>query len=179
MGLALRCPPRADSGPERSKVKLRLLEPVAPSWIIAAGQPGVLETPLLLAVLPLPKVFCHQLSEEQHSAALRTPAAARAACEPPAWGQRRSSAQPEQRQSHRDGAGGTDPPMANMAVAGLRLPKAKSSLRKSLDGVIPAPAHSPMAAPGSALQHPWSWKILVPCTHHCCHNTIVGQDQES
>lgn len=36
---------------------LRPLEPIALSWTLTAGQPGVLETSLLLPALPLPKVF--------------------------------------------------------------------------------------------------------------------------
>lgn len=81
-GLALRCPPSTDSGPGRS-MKLQPLEPVALSWIVTAGQPGMLETPLLLTALPLPKLFCHQISEEQHAAGFQTAAAAPATCEPP------------------------------------------------------------------------------------------------
>lgn len=64
-------------------MKLRPLEPVALSWIVTAGQPGMLEPPLLLTALPLPKLFCHQISEEQHAAGFQTAAAAPAACEPP------------------------------------------------------------------------------------------------
>lgn len=152
-GLALRCPPRADSRPGRS-VKSRLLEPVALSWIITAGQARCAGNTAAAHSTPLcQRFFCHQISEEQHAAGLQTAATGQAACKPPSWGQRGSSAQPEQRQGHRDGAGGTDPPMANTTVAGL-IPHPKE---------VPSwgsacPNFSPMAAPESALQHPWSWK---------------------
>jgi len=99
-------------------MKSWILEPVVLPWIITAGQPGVLESRLLLAALPLPKFFYLQLSAEQprfpHSS--RCPGCLRATLLGPA----RLLTQPEQRQGHRDGAGKTDPPTAHAAVEGLR-----------------------------------------------------------
>lgn len=145
-------------------MKLWLLEPLALSWIITAGQPGMLETPLPLL---LPKLFCHQISEEQHAAGFQPAAAAQAACEPPSWGQRGSSAQPKQRQGHRDGAGRTDPPMANTTLAGLRPhPKEVPSWGPPCPNLF---SHGCSQECSAAPMEP---EILDPRAHHRCRNAI-------